>query len=91
MSGMLGGVIVTPPPSPDMVGGDRKKLATPETLSPIGEDEDIVLRRPTLGEFRTSNYDPFQIVTTMYAQSSQIKVDALQAVTELDNDEVLSN
>ena len=91
MSGMLGGVIVTPPPSPDMVGGDRKKLATPETLSPIGEDEDIVLRRPTLGEFRTSNYDPFQIVTTMYAQSSQIKADALQAVTELDNDEVLSN
>ena len=84
MSGMLGG-IVTPPPSPDMVGGDRKKLpSTPETLSPIGEeDEDIVLRRPTLGEFRTSNYDPFQIVTTMYAQSSQI--------TELDNDEVLSN
>ena len=47
MSGMLGG-IVTPPPSPDMVGGDRKKLpSTPETLSPIGEEDEDDVKLPS--------------------------------------------
>jgi hypothetical protein len=56
MSGMLSGP--TPPLTLDLC--DVKEPIIGEALASIKEDDDTVLRHPTIpGEFRTTSYDPF--------------------------------
>ena len=57
MSGMFSEP--TLPAMPEM--GDRKKPTKVEELAPIDEDDDTILRGPTIpGDFRMSTWDPFQ-------------------------------
>jgi hypothetical protein len=83
MSGMLGGR--TPPVTPEM--GDREKPSKQEALAPIEEDNDTILRGPTVpGDFRVSTWDPFQYDSGLRSSLQGGQDSALPEISEDDED-----